>query len=201
MPTTDRARLLALARRSGMITAGAATRAGIHSQHLTRLVAEGALERVARGHYRLAGRPVTEHHGLVVAARAAPHGVICLLSALGFHGIGTQLPSEVWVAIERRAREPRLTQPPLRVVRFSGAAFTEGIETHRIEGEKVRVYSVPKTLADLFKHRNKVGLDVALEALREAWRERKFTMEALDRAAYLCRVERIMRPYVEAVVS
>lgn len=201
MPTTDRARLLTLARRRGMITAGAATRAGIHSQHLTRLVAEGALERVARGHYRLAGRPVTEHHGLVVAARAAPHGVICLLSALGFHGIGTQLPSEVWVAIERRAREPRLTQPPLRVVRFSGAAFTVGIETHRIEGETVRVYSVAKTLADLFKHRSKVGLDVALEALREAWRERKFTMEALDRAARVCRVERVMRPYVEAVVS
>ena len=130
-----------------------------------------------------------------------PHGVICLLSALGFHGIGTQLPSVVWVAIERRTRRPALQVPPLMVVRFSGAAFSEGIETHRIDGEAARVYSVAKTLADLFKHRNKVGLDVALEALREAWRERMFTMEALDRAARVCRVERIMRPYVEAVVA
>jgi predicted transcriptional regulator of viral defense system len=184
-----------------MITAADATRAGIHSQHLTRLVAEGALERVARGNYRFAARPVTEHHGLVVAARTAPQGVICLLSALAFHEIGTQLPPEVWVAIDRRARAPRRAQPPLRVVRFSGAAFTEGIEVHRIEGTPVRVYSVAKTLADLFKHRGNVGMDVALEALREAWRGRRFTMDALDRAARVCRVERVMRPYVEAVVS
>jgi len=201
MPTTDSARLLALAKRRGVITAGEAARAGIHSQHLTRLVAEGVLERIARGHYRLASRPITENHGLVVAARAVPHGVICLLSALAFHRIGTQLPAEVWIAIERRARGPGPQEPPLRVVRFSGAAFTEGIETHRAEGQPVRVYSVAKTLADLFKHRNKVGLDVAIEALREAWRERKFTMAALDRAARACRVARVMRPYVEAVVA
>ena len=201
MPTTDRTRLLALARRRGVITAQDAGRAGIHSQQITRLVAGGVIERIARGQYRLAERPVTERHALVVASRAVPRGVICLLSALGFHGIGTQLPAEVWIAIERRAREPTVRQLPLKVVRFSGAAFTEAIETHRIEGETVRVYSVAKTLADLFKHRNKVGMDVALEALREAWRERKFTMEALDRAARVCRVERVMRPYVEAVVS
>ena len=201
MATTDRARVLALARRRGVITAAAAARAGVHSQQLTRLVADGILERIARGQYRLAGRPVTEYHGLVVAARAVPHGVICLLSALGFHGIGTQLPPEVWVAIERRARSPALKQPPLKVVRYSGAAFTEDVESHRIEGESVRVYSVAKTLADLFKHRNKVGLDVALEALREGWREHRFTMEQLDRAARVCRVERVMRPYVEAVAS
>jgi predicted transcriptional regulator of viral defense system len=127
--------------------------------------------------------------------------VICLLSALAFHGIGSQLPHEVWLAIERGARSPAARWLPIKVVRFSGAAFTEGTETHRIEGESVRVYSVAKTLADLFKHRNKVGLEVALEALREAWRERKFTMEALDRSARVCRVERVMRPYVEAIVS
>jgi predicted transcriptional regulator of viral defense system len=201
MSTTHNARLLALARRRGVITAGEAARAGIHSQHLTRLVAEGVLERITRGHYRLAGRPITEHHGLAVAARAVPHGVICLLSALAFHGIGTQLPAEVWIAIERRARDPALQDPPLRVVRYSGAAFTVGIETHRVEGQPLRVYGVAKTLADLFKHRNKVGLDVAIEALREAWRERKFKMEALDRAARACRVARVMRPYVEAVVA
>jgi predicted transcriptional regulator of viral defense system len=164
-------------------------------------VEHGVIERIARGQYRLPEGAVTEHHGLVVAARAVPRGVICLLSALGFHGIGTQLPADVWIAIDRRARAPAARQLPLKVVRFSGAAFTEGIESHRIEGDTVRIYSVAKTLADLFKHRNKIGLDVALEALREAWRERKFTVEALDRAARVCRVERVIRPYVEALVS
>lgn len=201
MPVTDRARLKALAGRRQVVTAGDAARAGIHSQHLTRLVAEGVFERIGRGRYRLASRPISEHHGLVVAARNAPNGVICLLSALGFHGLGTQLPAEVWIAIERRARPPSLRHPPLRVVRYSGAAFTEGIEIHRVERQPVRVYSVAKTLADLFKYRNKVGLDVAIEALREAWLERKFTVDALDRAARVCRVARVMRPYVEAVVA
>lgn len=201
MAETDRDRLLKIARRRGVITAAEAARAGIHSQQLTRLVADGTLERIARGRYRVAGRPVTEHHGFAVVAGAVPGGVICLLSALSFHGIGTQLSSEVWVAIDRRARTPAFKQPPLRVVRFSGPAFSEGVESHRIEGQTVRIYSVAKTLADLFKHRNQVGMDVTLEALREAWRERRFTMEALDRAARVCRVERVMRPYVAGIVG
>ena len=201
MPRNDRDRLLDLAKRRVVITAREVVRAGIHSQQLTRLVAEKVLERVARGHYRLAGGLVTEHHSLAVVARTVPRGVICLLSALDVHGIGTQLPAEVWVAIERRARVPVLAHPPLRVVRFGGRAFTHGVETHRFEGEAVRVYGVEKTLADLFKYRNKIGLDVPLEALREAWRGRRFTMEELDRAARVCRVERVMRPYVEALVS
>jgi predicted transcriptional regulator of viral defense system len=201
MPKTDRDRLLELAKGRGVITAREVVRAGIHSQQLTRLVAAKVLERIARGQYRLAGRLVTEHHGLAVVARAVPRGVICLLSALIVHGIGTQLPAEVWVAIERRARVPVLAYPPLRVVRFSGQAFTHGVETHRFEGESVRVYGVAKTLADLFKYRNKIGLDVPLEALREAWRGQRFKMEKLDHAARVCRVERVMRPYVEALVS
>lgn len=201
MPKTDSTRLLGLARRRGVLTAKAAARAGIHSQQLTRLVKRGVLERMARGQYRLADRPISEHHGLVVAASAVPDGVICLLSALGFHGIGTQLPAEVWLTVRRGARAPTLRWPPLRVVRASGLAFAEGIETHQVEGVSIRVYSVAKTLADLFKHRNTVGLEVALEALREAWRERRFTMDALDRAARACRVERIMHPYIQAVVA
>jgi len=201
MASSYRDRLLKLARARAVITSGDIRRAGIHSQQTTRLVAEGVLERISRGQYRLAGRAVSEHHGLVVAARAVPHGVICLLSALDFHRIGTQLPPEVWVAIERGCRTPAAGQLPLRVVRLAGAAFFPGIQTHRIEGEKVRIYSVAKTLADLFKHRNKIGLDVALEALREALRGRRVNMEALDRAARVCRVERVMRPYVEAMVS
>lgn len=201
MSLSDRDRLLELARQRTVITAADVARAGIHSQQITRLVADGTLERIARGQYRLAERPITEHHGLVVASRAVPRGVICLLSALDFHGIGTQLPPEIWIAIERGSRSPAARPFPFRVVHFGGAAFTEGVETHLIEGEEVRVYSVAKTLADLFKQRNKVGLEVALEALREAWRERRFTMEALDRAARVCRVERVMRPYIEATVS
>ena len=131
----------------------------------------------------------------------APKAVICLLSALSFHQIGTQLPHEVWIALDRRSRRPSLTYPRLHVVRFSGDALTEGAEAHRIEGETVRVYSVAKTIADTFKYRNKIGLEVALEALREAWRARRFTMDKMYRYARICRVERVMRPYLEALVA
>jgi predicted transcriptional regulator of viral defense system len=193
--------LLKLARARGVFTVREAGRAGVHSQSITRLLEKGVIERVARGHYQLSELPVTEHHALAMAARAAPRGVICLLSALAFHGIGTQVPADVWIAIPRASRAPAGTKLPLRIIRVSGAAFTEGIEQRRIEGHPVRVYSVARTLADLFKYRNRVGLEVALEALREAWRDKRFTMEALDRAARACRVERVMRPYIEAVVS
>ena len=194
-------RLLDLTHRKGILTARDVAAAGIHSQHLTRLLDDGMIERIARGRYWLVDRDRTEHDGLVAAAAAVPRGVICLLSALQFHGIGTQLPADVWVAVERGARPPAHSQLPLAVVRVSGAAFSQGIETHRLERRTVRVYSVSKTLADLFKFRNRVGLDTALEALREAWRTRRFTMAELDRAARACRVERVMRPYVEAIVS
>jgi predicted transcriptional regulator of viral defense system len=183
------------------VTAGAVSRAGIHTQELTRLVADGTLDRVGPGRYRLAGAEITEHHGLALAAAAAPGGVICLLSALSFHGIGTQLPAEVWLAIERGRRPPKAASLRLRIVRFSGPAFREGIEVHEIERQRVRVYSVAKTIADVFKARNRVGIDVAVQALREAWRDRRFTMADLDRAARVCRVESVMRPYVEAVVA
>ena len=161
----------------------------------------GGLERIARGQYRWPDQPVTEHHALAITARAVPHAVVCLLSALSFHGIGTQLPGDVWVAIDRRVRRPQLAYPRLRIVRFGGPALTAGVEEHRVEGARVKVYGVAKTLADLFKYRNKVGLDVALEALREAWRERRFTMDELDRYARICRVQRVMGPYLEALVA
>jgi predicted transcriptional regulator of viral defense system len=201
MPATGRDRLLRVARRRGALSAREAARLGIHSQQLSRLVAEGRLERIARGQYRWPDRPVTEHHALAITARAVPHAVVCLLSALSFHGIGTQLPADVWVAIDRRARRPQLAYPRLRVVRFGGPALTAGVEEHRVEGERIKVYRVAKTLADLFKYRNKVGVDVALEALREAWRHHRFTMEELDRYARVCRVQRVMGPYLEALVA
>ena len=198
---TDRARLLQVARRRGALSAREAVQLGIHSQQLSRLVAEGRLQRVNRGQYRWPDHPVTEHYSLAVTAKALPNAVICLLSALSFHGIGTQLPADVWVAIDRRARQPRLAYPRLRVMRFGGLALTAGVEEHRIEGQLVKIYGVAKTLADVFKYRNKVGLDVALEALREAWTARRFTMDELDRYARICRVHRVMGPYLELLVA
>lgn len=198
---TDREQLLRLARRRGSLTTRDVVAAGIHRQTLSRLVREGELERVTRGQYRVPAMPMTEHHGLAMVAAAVPQGVVCLLSALGFHGIGTQLPSEVWLAIDRRARRPALRYPPLRVVRFTGEALTKGIETHRVEGQSVRVYTLAKTVADCFKYRNKIGLEVAIEALREAWRERRITMDEMDRYARICRVERVMRPYIEVLIA
>ena len=190
-----------MTRRRGSITRREVAEAGIHTQVLSRLVRDGRLDRLGRGLYRLPDTPVTEHHGLALVAAAAPRAVICLLSALSFHRVGTQLPHEVWIALDRRSRRPAIHFPPLRVMRFGGAPLTEGIETHRIEGETVRVYSLAKTLGDVFKYRNKVGLDVAMEALREAWRDRRVTMAQITRYARLCRVERVMRPYLEALVS
>ncbi len=199
--STDRERLLHLAQRKSVLATADVVAAGIHTQELSRLVRAGAIERIARGQYRLPEQPITEHHGFVIAARAAPRGVICLLSALSFHGIGTQLPFEVWMAIDRRARRPSLRHPPLHIVRFTGQALAAGIETHDIEGQAVRVYGVAKTIADCFKYRNKVGLDVPLEALRETWRARRFGMDEMDRYARICRVERVMGPYLEALVG
>ena len=196
---TDRTRTLKLARRPQGVTARELAAADIHRQVLSRMVASGDLERIARGLYRLPELSLTEHHGIAIATAAVPHGVVCLLSALQYHGIGTQLPSEVWMAIDRRARRPALRYPPLRIVRYTGKALTAGVQRHLIEGRPANIYNVAKTLADCFKYRNKIGLDVALEALREAWRARRFTMDALDRYATICRVQRVMRPYLEAL--
>jgi predicted transcriptional regulator of viral defense system len=201
MSTTDLDRTLKLARRRQGVRTNELAEHGIHRQALSRLVAAGKLERVGRGLYRIPTSPLTEHHGLALASAAVPRGVICLLSALRFHGIGTQLPSQVWIAIDRRARQPARGYPPLKVVRFTGAALAEGVREHRVEGRVVRIYGVAKTVADCFKYRNKIGLDVALEALREAWRARRFTMDELDRYAEICRVRRVMKPYLEALTG
>lgn len=136
---------------------------------------------------------------LVEASLRVPSSVICLLSALRVHGLTTQAPFAVWLAIAGTARRPRVEYPPLHIVRFSGAAWTTGVETHTVEGEPVRVYGIAKTVADCFKYRNTVGTDVALEALTASWRERRVTMDALWAAAQVDRVATVMRPYLEAV--
>ena len=148
----------------------------------------------------LPGAKITAHHGLAQAAKAVPKGVVCLLSSLRFHEIGTQAPYEVWVAIDRRAAKPRSKYPKMRIVRFSGKALTEGFKEHSIEGGFVKIYTPAKTVADCFKYRNKIGLDVAVEALREAMRYRKCTIDQLWRYARICRVTEVIRPYMEAMV-
>lgn len=173
--------------------------AGIPRAQLSRLVAQGQLQRVSRGLYALPGYQGTEHSGLVTVARRAPDAVFCLLTALQLHGLTTQLPSEVWIAIGNKQHAPRLQDPPLRIVRFSADSLAHGVETRKLEGTPVRVTSVAKTVADCFKFRNKVGLDVALEALREARRQRKASADALWRAAQVDRVATVMRPYMEAL--
>lgn len=188
-----------LAQRHGVLTSGEATRRGIHGETLTRLVRKGEIERIDRGQYRIPGRPATERHTLAIVARAAPGGVICLLSAMNFHDLGSELPAGVWLAIDRKTRPPSLRYPPIRIVRFGGEALMAGVETHHVDGAIVKVYGVAKTVADLFKYRNKIGLNVALEALREAWRDRRVTIDELDRYARICRVRRVMTPYMEAM--
>ena len=198
---TDPSRLLAMARTRPVLRAREVAAQGIHTGTLTRLARAGTLERVGPGRYRLAQQPrVTEYHDLAVAATSVPQAVVCLISALQFHGIGTQLPAEVWIAVPRGTRVPRLSTPPLRVVHISPDVFDRGIEPHRIEGQTVRVYSVARTIADCFRFRNSVGLDVALEALAEAWRGKRVDLDELHRLATTLRVQRVMQPYLEAIV-
>lgn len=166
---------------------------------LYRLVRAGRVQRQARGIYAVSTHPYTAEHTLAQVAKRVPGGVFCLLTALRFHGLSTQSPAEVWIALPEKARKPRLDYPRLRVARFSGPALTEGIETHRIESVQVRVYSAAKTVADCFKYRNKVGIDVAVEALRDFTRSHRGGATELARFARICRVTRVMQPYLDAI--
>jgi predicted transcriptional regulator of viral defense system len=200
MPSTRTDEVVALARRQGVVTARALREQGIAPAYLQRLTARGILTRVARGIYELAdGADITAMHTLVEACLRVPSGVVCLLSALRFHHLTTQAPHEVWLAIDPKARLPQVPYPPLRIVRFGGTARTMGVEHHLVEGQGVQVYSVAKTVADCFKYRNKIGLDVAIESLTDAWRGRRATADDLRRAAEVDRVTNVMRPYLEAV--
>lgn len=172
--------------------------AGVSRTRIRRLVERGVIERVGRGLYRLPGAPFTEGRDLAEVARRVPRGVVCLLSALRFHDLTTQNPFEVWLAIDRKAWRPRVEHPPLRLVYLSGAPFREGVEEHDVDGARVRVFSAAKTVADCFKFRNKIGIDVAVEALRAYRRAQPKQLEALWRFAEIDRVTRVLRPYLEA---
>lgn len=191
--------VLALAHERPLLRARDVVAHGLPTMTLTRLVKAGQLQRVAHGVYSLPQTPISAHRSLAEVAIRVPRGVVCLLSALRFHKIGTQAPFEVWLAIPQTMPAPRLTQPALRVVRMSGAALSEGIETVEVDGVSVPVFNPAKTVADCFKYRNKIGLDVALEALSDAWRRRRVTMDELWHYATIDRVHNVMRPYLEAL--
>lgn len=201
MSRTRVERVLELAATTGVLRPKDLANQGLPPSYLWRLAQRGLLEKVGRGLYSLPDASLaTEKRTLVEVSKRVPTGVVCLLSALRFHEIGTQNPFEVWMAIDGKARRPKTGALPVRFVRFSGEALRGGVEQHEAEGTDLRVYGVAKTVADCFKYRHKIGLDVALEALGESWRERRCTMDELWHFARICRVANIMRPYLESVV-
>jgi predicted transcriptional regulator of viral defense system len=193
--------VLQLADEIGMLRPCDLQMRGIPRVYLQRLYKRGLLQRSGRGLYFRMDADITEHHTLAEACKRVPHGVICLLSALRFHDLTTQNAHLVWMAISNSAHLPRLDYPRLRVIRFSGKALTDGVEDHKIDGVNVRIYNAAKTVADCFKFRNKIGLDVAIEALRDYWRARMGSLDDLSRYAKICRVANIMRPYLESLIS
>ena len=172
---------------------------GIPRQYLNEMEKAGKVQRSGRGIYAASGRKPTEHHAIAEVCKRAPNAVVCLASALRMHGLTTQLPHEVWIAVDRKARKPRIDYPPLRVFWFSGEAMKRFVQTTNMEGVDVHVYSPAKTVADCFKYRNKIGLDVAIEALRDCRRRKKASVDELWAAAKVCRVGNVMRPYMEVI--
>lgn len=193
-------KILAMARAQKLIRPRDLQATGIGREQLYRLHRAGKLQRVAQGVYALPDQPVSEHHSLALAIKQAPKASVCLLSALRFHQLTTQAPHEVWLAMAHNAVLPRISNPSIRLVKFSGRALAEGVERHQIEGVEVPVYGAAKTVADCFKFRNKIGLDVAIEALRDTLKSKKATVDEIYRFAKICRVANVMRPYLEAVV-
>lgn len=191
-------RVVRIVEQHGLVRPRDLEKAGVTRADLARLTRRGVIQKLGRGLYAVSDADLTAHHSLAETAKRVPAGVVCLLSALRFHGLTTQNPFEVWIAIGHKAWRPKSAEPPLRLVHMSGPAASGGIETHVIEGVSVRVFSAAKTVADCFRFRNKIGLDVALEALRDYKRRHRGGMDALWRFAAICRVARVMQPYVEA---
>lgn len=186
-----------LARTKGALRPADLRRQRLPTSYLGRLVESGRLVRRTRGVYAPADAEINERHDWELACLRVPHGILCLGTALALHEIGTQSPRVVWMAIDNKAWQPRIDHPPMRFVRFSGAAFRNGVMTVTSGKVPLRVTTPAKTVADCFKYRRKLGLDLAIEALREGWRARKFTLPELMAAARVCRVARVMQPYLE----
>lgn len=198
---TQEQAVLALAQERPLLRARDLAETAIPTVLLSRLVAAGKLERVSRGVYSLPNRSLSEHRSLAEASLRVTKGVVCLLSALRVHGLGTQAPFEVWMALPSNYPLPRVEQPALRIVRMSGPSLTEGIQKLDLDGVLVPVFSAAKTVVDCFKYRNKIGLDVALEALKDGWTHGKLSMDELWHFAAIDRVSHVMRPYLESVSS
>jgi len=199
MRSVPRQRIVKLVRKAGIARPRELAALGVSRLALAELVSAGVLRRDGRGLYSLANGKMTEHRSLAEVAKQIPKGVVCLLSALRFHGLTVQSPHEVWIAIEGSSWKPHLDYPPVRVFRFTGRAWSEGVEHHIVDGVTVAVTSVAKTVADCFKFRNKVGLDVALEALHDAWRKKKLNTDELWHQAEVCRVLKVVRPYLDTL--
>ena len=200
-PRNQGDRVLTLVRRRGFLRPRDLAPLGLSRETLRRLEAKGQVVRRGRGLYVAAGDRFHEQETLAAASTRIPHGVVCLLSALRFHSLTTQNPPEIWLAIDRKARLPKTDDLPLRIVRFSGDAWTAGIQEHRLDRTVIRVYNAAKTVADCFKYRRKIGIDVAVEALRDCWQNRQATADELWRYASICRVTNVMQPYLETVLS
>jgi predicted transcriptional regulator of viral defense system len=196
---THRHRVVDLLQKQGFVRASDLDAIGVPRVVLTRLSAAGQLERVGRGLYRLPGADTSEYESLATIAIKVPQAVFCLLSALQFHELTTQLPRRIWIAMPRGSHTPRIGYPPIKMVQMAGDAYSAGVEEHERDGVRLRVYGVAKTIADCFKHRNRIGLDVALEALKDARATRKAPADDLWRYAKICRVANVMRPYLEAI--
>ena len=199
MASAKKEKLLDLIRRRQVIRSRDLDHLGIPRNYLSRLVHRGELRKVERGLYTATAPPASEHISLLEVSRKVPKAVICLLSALRFHEIGTQAPFEVWIALDVKAWAPKISSPSVRIVRLSGEALHFGVQERRISGGTIRVFSPAKTVADCFKFRHKIGLDVALEALRDCYRQRKASMKELREAAKVCRVANVMKPYMESL--
>ncbi len=197
--TTYARRVLDLTRRRGLLRASDLAEIDVPRVVLTRLTSAGELERVGRGLYRVPGKQGSEHETLAAVSARVPKAVFCLLTALQFHELTTQLPREVWIAMPHGSHLPRIDYPPLKMVQSTEPAYRAGVETVVRDGVSLRVYSVAKTVADCFKHRHKIGLDVALEALRDALARRKASVDEIWRYAKVCRVANVMRPYLESI--
>jgi len=193
-------KIIELAKQMGLIRPRDVEAAGIHREYLLRLYRNGDLTRVGRGLYTLPNGQTSKFLSLAEVAKRVPNAVVCLISALEFHHLTTQITHSVWIAIENKKWEPMFDYPHLEIVRITGGAFSFGVDKHEVDRIPVKIYNPAKTVADCFKFRSKVGLDVALEALRETWRSRKATMDELWEAANVCRVANVMRPYLEAII-
>ena len=199
--TAKHAPLKKLAQSKALLRPNDAVALGYSRLYLSQLAAKGVIRKVSRGLYALPERKESEFSSLAEIASKHPQTLVCLLTALSFHGLTTQAPFEVWIAIGNKARAPQMSYPPLHIARFSGTALTEGVEVHNIEGVPVKITNVAKTVADCFKYRNKIGLDVALEALKEAWQAKRVSMDELWQYGQVCRVQNVMRPYLEGLTA